>query len=77
MKALTILCGPPCSGKSTLALGMDAPRFSVRHWFEPMRGRISLPPVGTLLDDERVFAAVRTFLRAHETAAHIVFDGFP
>lgn len=77
MKKATIYLGPPLSGKSTLSMASGALRFSVRRWFEPQRQALALPPVGTMLDDETVFAAVAAFLEENSGAAEIALDGFP
>lgn len=69
--------GPPLSGKSTRSIAVGIPRFSVRHWFEVRRTRMDLPPVGTFLPDETVAEAVETFLREHDEAEAIAFDGYP
>jgi len=77
MKKAVFYLGPPLSGKSTLAMATGAPRFSVRHWFEPRRAEWGLPPSGTLLPDEMVERAVEEFLTCHKDAHMVIFDGFP
>lgn len=77
MKTAYVFLGPPLSGKSTKSLELKIPRFSVRHWFEPMRKLGRLPPIGTFLPDEEVYRAVKLFLKQNQSASEIVFDGFP
>ena len=77
MKKAVIYLGPPLSGKSTMAIASGIPRFSVRKWFEPKRRELALPPVGTMLNDEIVFAAAEAFLEENCEAEAIALDGFP
>ena len=77
MKELLMYLGPPCSGKSSAAILAGVPRFSVRHWFEPKRNLMNLPKLGTFLDNETVFAAVREFMEKNDEAPVVIFDGFP
>lgn len=77
MKTARFYLGPPCGGKSTQSLRAGLPRFSVRHWFEPLRKTGTLPPVGMLLNDALVFQAVEHFLSKWSTSEQVLFDGFP
>lgn len=77
MNKAIICLGPPLSGKSTEAIKLGIPRFSVRHFFEKRRKELSLPPVGTFLSDEIVINEVDRFIRNNEVANELVFDGFP
>ena len=77
MKKALVFQGPPLGGKSTTAIEMGVPRFSVRHFFEKRRDELKLPPAGTFLKDEMVEEAADLFIKENANEELIVFDGFP